>query len=163
MTSYILLWICCLFSSPFDCSPNPIHFPPGVWVTLADRCSFKPTMTAVRLQPPKAERNWSSHYCLLLFVPFLSLLSLPRTVYNSQLKGACQGKAKPNGAHCFDLLFSLERGHEPILPDCFVLFGFASINSSSYLLSINSAPSRTLSPPLSIHLPAALKKCSRPH
>lgn len=93
----------------------------------ADSCSFKPTQTG--LQPPQ-EREAGAVATAWIFFPsfflnffFSCLFSLNRSC-NSQLKEACQGKAKTNGVHCFDLLFSLEKGHGPILPDFFFFMCF---------------------------------------
>lgn len=88
----------------------------------ADSCSFKPTQTG--LQPPQ-EREAGAIATAWIFFSFFfsnfffSCLFAPNRSCNSQLKEACQGKAKTNGVHCLDLLFSLEKGHGPILPDFF--------------------------------------------
>lgn len=86
-------------------------------------------MTAAALNPSKlclgtaAEGQREARATALLFFFFPCLFTLYRPC-NSQLKEACQGKAKTNGARCFDLLFSLENSHEPILPDFFFMYLF---------------------------------------
>lgn len=114
----------------------------GVWVTRADSCSFKPTQTAAGLQPLAGETGAIATACFFFSFFFFSCLFALNTSCNSQLKEACQGKAKTNGVHCFDLLFSLEKGHGPILPDllffiiCFCLYKqkllFAQYNQLSF-------------------------------
>lgn len=124
-TTYIFCFGFFIFKN-FSLQPCLFSSGSGVWVTL---------LTAAALNP----HRWGCSRCrrekleqLLLpgffFFPsfflnffFSCLFTLNRSC-NSQLKEACQGKAKTNGVHCFDLLFSLEKGHGPILPDLFFFY-----------------------------------------
>lgn len=128
-------------------------------------------MTAAALNPHElctgtsAEgRREKPEQLLLLFIFFgfffFSLFTLNRSC-NSQLKEACQGKAKTNGVHCFDLLFSLEDSHGPILPDFFFIYiCFCLYKQEPLFAQYKQLSFKKFMVPLL--LPAALKKRNKP-
>lgn len=112
------------FFFPPKLFPQPCLFSSGagVWVTLLTAAALNPHRRGCsRHRREKLEQLLLPGFFFSFFFSnfFFSCLFAPNRSCNSQLKEACQGKAKTNGVHCLDLLFSLEKGHGPILPDFF--------------------------------------------
>lgn len=120
--SALVCWVFCpLKTAPpaasvflWSCSP---------WLTAAvlDLHSLQWGCSRWQEREARAIATAALYFLLFILVFFPCLFALNRSC-NAQLKEACQGKAKTNGVHCFDLLFSLEKGHGPILPGFFLLY-----------------------------------------